>query len=77
MAKPEEISINREIDALISAQPFQPFSIVMASGSKYEIAGNDAAAVGRTVITIYAFGGGKHLLQERRVSEVNIPGSTS
>jgi hypothetical protein len=76
MAQSEEISIVEEIEQLASRRHFEPFAIITASGSRYEIGARDAVMVGRSVLVIYPYAGGQQLLRERQISEVCIAGGS-
>lgn len=70
----EEISIRKEIEVLISREPFQPFVIVMASGDRYAIDGEKEAVFSKDAITL-APGrtGGFNVLRFAQVSSIEVP----
>jgi hypothetical protein len=70
--QPEQISLVEEIESYAVSQPFVPFTIVMASGSKYPISAADFVVVGRQVTTILPEVGGPSLLRNGYVSELMI-----
>lgn len=68
----EEISMLAEIRRLSRAEPFQPFSIVMGSGSRYEIGEGDSVVIGRSMITVAVWRSGEHLLRLSQISELTV-----
>ena len=48
----EDISITEEIEKALDRRPFQPFSIVVSSGDRYEVTGRHQVAVGKQVVII-------------------------
>ncbi len=48
----EDIAITDEIEKALDRQPFQPFSIVVASGDRYEVTGRHQVAVAKQVVII-------------------------
>ena len=68
----EDLTIFDELNELGRRQPFEPYTIVMASGSRYEVRENDHVAVGSSFIIFYRGRGEQHLLRSSRVSEVSI-----
>ena len=47
-----ETSIHGDLARRLVATPFQPFTIMMTEGKRYEIARKFQAALGRTIIAI-------------------------
>ena len=74
VAEREEISLLAEVQRLAANEPFVPFSIVMASGSRYDISEADVLAFGRNVISLFALRKATYLLRSSEISEVVIPG---
>jgi hypothetical protein len=73
MAESEEISIIDEIERLSQAEAFRPFSIIMTSGTRYDIGEGHAVALGSSVITIASPNGTQQLLRQNQISELHIP----
>ena len=48
----EDISITEEIEKALDRRPFQPFSIVVTSGDRYEVTGRHQVAVGKQVVIV-------------------------
>ena len=48
----EDISITDEIEKALDGRPFQPFSIIVASGDRYEVTGRHQVAVAKQVVII-------------------------
>ena len=72
MAEPEEISLLDEIRQLATAEPFVPFTIVMASGREYQIGPAVALSIGRSTITMALPRKGFHLLRISQISETSV-----
>jgi hypothetical protein len=72
VADPEEVSLTDEITRLAANAPFVPFTIVMSSGQRYEIGGQDALAVGKSVLMLMPYAGGHHMLRNSQISEVIV-----
>ena len=49
---PEEIDIRDELTRLLDQEPFEPLTLVMASGDRYEVSVPDEIVLGHHVITI-------------------------
>jgi hypothetical protein len=48
----EDISFEGEIIKLLDADPFVPFSIIVTSGDRFEVADPHAVAVGANVVVV-------------------------
>ena len=48
----EDISLTDEIEKALDRRPFQPFTIVVASGDRCEVTGKLQVAVGKQVVII-------------------------
>jgi hypothetical protein len=48
----EDIDIRGELVRLRDQEPFEPFTLVMASGDRYKVSGPDEIALAQHVITI-------------------------
>jgi hypothetical protein len=74
MAEPEEISLLDELRRLADADPFAPFTIVMASGERYDVDPTDTLAFARNVIYLFAHRKGLSLLRPNQITEAVVPG---
>ena len=72
MTPPEDLTIFDELNELGRREPFAPYTIVMCSGSRYEVREGDHVAVGSSFIIFYRGKGEQHLLRSSQVSEVSI-----
>ena len=70
MADREEISLIEEIQRLAQGDPFVPFAIVMASGSRYDISSRDGVMVGRSVVILMPHRRGDQMLRNTQISEI-------
>ena len=48
----EDISITGGIEKALDRRPFQPFSLVVSSGDRYEVTGRHQVALGQQVVII-------------------------
>ncbi len=68
----EQINIRTEILLMLNKHPFAPFTILMSSGDRYEVADPHAAAVGETaVIVVPPRGAGHSVLRLNRVCSMD------
>lgn len=72
MADPEEISFVDEITKLVADEPFAAFTIVMASGQRYDVGSRDTVMAGKSVLMLMPRAGGHHLLRSNQISEVSV-----
>lgn len=68
----EDVTMGEEMIALHRREPFTPYTIVMASGSRYEVRENDNVSVVLSVVVVVPGKGGQHLLRLTQVSEVSV-----
>lgn len=52
----DEINFNDEIRRLVDREPFAPFTIILTSGDRYDIADPHLIAVGENVVSIVGRG---------------------
>ncbi len=53
MALPEDLNFEEELDRLSNAEPFVPFTVVMASGDRYEVTNPNLIAFGSDIVFIF------------------------
>ncbi len=69
MAK--RVSIFSELNDLMMLQPFRPFSIIMASGVRYEVTDPESILLFPTTVTIFSLARGGHAaLHVRQISSI-------
>ena len=69
----EEINIRTELINYLDARPFAPNVIVMASGDRFEVSGNHAAAVGQNVVTVHPPDGRSHsVLRLNQITSLTV-----
>ena len=73
MAGNEQIDAGNEIVRMLDKEPFAPFTIVMASGDRYEAADPHAAAVGQAaIIVVPPHGPGHSVLRLNQISSLEV-----
>ncbi len=68
----EEISVREELYKYLDVKPFSRFTIVMASGDRYEVTDPHQVAVGQTVIIVIPRGSTHSLLRNNQISSIDV-----
>ncbi len=72
MSDSEQIDVRTEVLKMLDKEPFVPFTIVMASGDRYEVADPHAAAVGQVaVVVVPPRGAGHSVLRLNQISSLD------
>ena len=68
----EEISVIGEIVKQLDRVPFQPFTIVMNSGERYEVTWNHQVAVGRDTLILLRLEATSVYMRSNQISSVEV-----
>ena len=72
MAEREEVDFAAELRRVLLAEPFHPFTIVMTSGTRYEVTDRLQCAIGRTSFTYYPPKSGAYFFPLRQISSIEV-----
>ena len=68
----EQISLREEVDRMVDREPFIPFTIVMASGDRFEVVDPHQIATGENVIIILPRQAPHVFIRWNQVSSVEV-----
>jgi len=68
----ETVDFYDEIQRLIRAEPFVPFTIVMSSGTRYDVRDRFTCAGGKSTFTVYPLEGGHFFFPYYQISSIEV-----
>jgi hypothetical protein len=71
VASRDELTLEGELTRLIAAEPFEPFSISVTSGERFNVGAADRLIVGQNVATLVGLGDGSIVIRKNQIVAVD------